>query len=82
MRSRKTACPALAGQIDFDAASSSSITAVVASVSAAVGVGTAGVGVWIGASVARNYIGGKPDGTSVPAEVQAYSLNSELGGRW
>ena len=67
-----------AGPIDLDAASRSGIVAVVAAASLAAGVGGTGVGVSIGAAVARNFIGWKPDGTPAPAEVRAYALDSSL----
>ena len=70
-----------AGIVDLDAASTSSISAIVVAASAAIGigVGSAGVGASIGLSIARNFIGARPGvATAVPAEVQAYVKDSSI----
>ena len=67
--------------VDLDATSTSAISAVVASLSAAVGIGlgSAGVGASIGVSIALNSIGARPgQSAAVPAEVQAYVKGSSI----
>ena len=70
-----------AGDVTLSAVDTSAITAVIGSVSSGIGIGgVAGVGVAIGASVARNYIGYDEDGNGVEgsARVQAYLEDAEL----
>jgi hypothetical protein len=55
------------GNVDVDAANSSSIDALIISASLALGVGgTAGVGASIGVSLARNYVGWNTDASLLP----------------
>ena len=64
------------GDVLLNAGNSASLNATVVGVSAAVsGGGAVGVGVSIGAAVARNLIG---DGITAPIEVLAYSENSSI----
>ncbi|MCY7332058.1 MAG: hypothetical protein LH649_05235 [Pseudanabaena sp. CAN_BIN31] len=67
-----------AGTVSLSATNTSQIEAKVAAVSVAVGVGSkAGIGVSIGAAIAKNYVG--YDGsTRTPAEVKAYIQNSSI----
>ena len=68
-----------AGAASLTATNTSTINATIVGASAAVGGGgTAGVGVSIGAAVARNLIGYALDGSYSPTPVQAYLLNSSL----
>ncbi len=68
-----------AGAVSLTAINSANISATIAAVSASVsGGGTAGVGVSIGAAVASNLIGYDQSGNSLPAQVQAYILNSSV----
>ena len=68
-----------AGNVELTAESSSEIQATVAAMSVGGGGGgTTGVGASIGVSVARNFIGWTPSGTSTPAEVQAYIAASSV----
>ena len=66
------------GAVDVDARNTSSIDATVAAGSAAVAGGTVGVGVSVGAAVARNLIGFTLAGTRDANEVQAYIQGSEI----
>jgi hypothetical protein len=66
------------GDIILEATDTSAINAVVAASSAAVGAGGVGVGVSIGASVARNLIGYNLFNANVPAEVRAYIADSDI----
>ena len=71
-----------AGDVVLEAMDTSTISAIVATASGAVGGGAVGVGVSIGASLARNFIGWDlilgvvPE--EVPAEVQAYISGSTI----
>ena len=63
----------------LDAENSSTIEAVVLALSDAVGGGEfGGLGLSIGAAIARNYIGYSLDGDSLPIEVQAYIITSSV----
>ena len=65
--------------VALTATNDAGITATVVSLAAAIGAsGTAGIGVAIGVSVARNLIGSTPDGGGAPAETQAYVLRSSI----
>jgi hypothetical protein len=69
-----------AGNIDLDAQADSTITALVAAASVAVGGGgTTGVGASIGISYAQNHIGWD-DGVATPAEVRAFISESKITG--
>ena len=66
------------GDVDVDAESTARIDAVVGSVAAAVGVGsTAGAGVAVGISVARNFIGWDPNGVDVDHDHESTHVNAE-----
>ena len=67
-----------AGDVALAASSDAAIFATVASLSVAIGGGTVGVGVSLGASLALNYIGFRDDGSSDPAEVRAYLLDASV----
>ena len=68
-----------AAGVALTATNDAGITATVVSLAAAIGAGgTAGIGVAIGVSVARNLIGSTPDGGGTPSETQAYVLRSSL----
>src|SRR5258706_476535 len=70
---------ASAGNVLVTAADTDSISATVATASLAVGAaGGVGVGASIGASLAQNLIGWTRDGTSAPAEIQAYVRGSSI----
>ncbi len=62
--------------VDLDASNLAAIDATIASISAAIGGGTVGVGVAIGAAVANNFIGFSESGTRLPLLVQTYLRNS------
>ncbi|MHA2248433.1 MAG: beta strand repeat-containing protein, partial [Candidatus Hodarchaeales archaeon] len=64
--------------VKLDAKDSSSISATVVGVSAAVSGGWVGVSGSIGAAVTRNLIGWDLDGSRQPAQVQAYVQDSSL----
>jgi hypothetical protein len=67
------------GDVTLDTVNTSTITAKVLTASAAIGGGgTAGVGASIGVATARNLIGFDLSGNRIPAEVQAYVLNSSI----
>ncbi|MGD8418835.1 MAG: hypothetical protein PVJ78_00250, partial [Gammaproteobacteria bacterium] len=66
------------GNVDLDATSTSSISAIVAAASAAVGVGgTAGVGASVGASIARNYIGWNPHDNSFDPSLSGHYTSDD-----
>ncbi|MBE9183045.1 hypothetical protein IQ268_31410, partial [Oculatella sp. LEGE 06141] len=64
--------------VTLDSTSTARIDAKVLTASASVGGGVVGVGVSIGAGVARNLIGYDVNGNYLPAEVQAYVKNSSI----
>jgi hypothetical protein len=67
------------GDIQIVATNTSDIAAVVGAISMAVsGGGSAGVGVSIGFSLAKNYIGYTPDGNAASAGVRAYVEDSSI----
>jgi hypothetical protein len=67
------------GNVLLSAENTSTITATVVGVSGSVAVGgTVGAAASIGAAVASNLIGWNTDGKDVPAQVQAYLLNSSI----
>ena len=68
-----------AGDVVLAASDTSTINATVATASAALaGGGMAGIGVSIGASLARNLIGHNLFGVRTPAQVRAYITNSNV----
>ena len=70
---------ASAGAVNLSASNTSTINATITGASAAIGGGgAAGVGVSIGVAMAQNLLGFTLNGSSSPAEVQAYLLNSSL----
>lgn len=65
--------------VTVSAGSTSKISSTVVAASLGVGGGGAvGVGASIGISIARNFIGWRPDGTETPAQVQAYLDNTSV----
>jgi hypothetical protein len=67
------------GNVILDARNLSSINATIVAASAAIGGGgAAGVGASIGVAIAENMIGWNRAGERIPAEVQAYVLNSSI----
>ena len=66
------------GKVDIDSQNSSSIAAIVGAVSAAVGVGSTGVGVSIGAAIALNKIGFDLAGNPLPMQIQSYIEDSSI----
>ena len=67
-----------AGDVIIHAENTSNITATVGALSASVAVGGVGIGVSIGAAVARNLIGWDASGNRVPALVQAFIRDSSV----
>ena len=66
------------GTVAISAEDSSAINAIVATTSASVGIGAVGVGVSLGASVARNLIGYNLLDVRTPAQVQAAITHSTV----
>jgi len=67
------------GDVRLNAQNTSTITATVVGVSGSLAVGgTVGAAASIGAAVASNLIGWNTDGDRVPAQVQAYLLDSNV----
>ena len=76
--SKLTTTGGATGTVAIAAEDSSAINAIVATTSASVGIGAVGVGVSLGASVARNLIGYNLLDVRTPAQVQAYITHSTV----